>query len=255
MLSAVALSAFLASALTLFTGFGLATILMPVMAIFIPVPQAIAATAIVHGFNNLVKCGVMWRWISWREAWQIGGPAILGAIVGAFVLAQVAAMPVLMTYTVFGLSASVQAAKLIAGTLLFAFAVFEGFRKPQISASRTLITLGALLSGFFGGLSGQQGAFRSAVLLKSSLDKESFIATNAVIAAIVDTTRLLVYTGFTAIFFHTDDKTVVLVGMAAAFLGVIAGRLVLVKVDWAWLARLVLVMIGVMGLLLASGLV
>ncbi len=39
------------------------------------------------------------------------------------------------------------------------------------------------MTGFFGGLSGMQGAMRSAFLAKSGLGKEAFIATGAVIAA------------------------------------------------------------------------
>ena len=40
------------SMLTLFSGFGLGTLLMPALAIFFPVPVAIAATAIVHLANK-----------------------------------------------------------------------------------------------------------------------------------------------------------------------------------------------------------
>lgn len=42
------------------------------------------------------------------------------------------------------------------------------------------LPLGGLLSGFFGGLSGNQGALRSAFLLKAGLSKEAFIATGTV---------------------------------------------------------------------------
>lgn len=47
--------AFVASGVTLFSGFGLGTVLlMPVFAVFFPVP-AIVLTAIVHFLNNLFK--------------------------------------------------------------------------------------------------------------------------------------------------------------------------------------------------------
>jgi hypothetical protein len=41
-------AAFAASGLTLFAGFGLGTLLMPVVALFFPVDVAIAITALVH---------------------------------------------------------------------------------------------------------------------------------------------------------------------------------------------------------------
>lgn len=46
------------------------------------------------------------------------------------------------------------------------------------------------MSGFFGGLSGNQGAFRSAFLIKAGLSKDAYIATGVVAAVIVDLTRL-----------------------------------------------------------------
>jgi uncharacterized membrane protein YfcA len=55
------------------------------------------------------------------------------------------------------------------------------------------LPLGGLLSGFFGGLSGHQGALRSAFLIRLGLSKEAFIGTGVVIACMVDVTRLLVY--------------------------------------------------------------
>jgi hypothetical protein len=51
----IGLAALLASGLTFFSGFGLGTILMPVFALFVPVPLAVAATAVVHFANNLYR--------------------------------------------------------------------------------------------------------------------------------------------------------------------------------------------------------
>ncbi|MEZ4804275.1 MAG: hypothetical protein R2852_01970 [Bacteroidia bacterium] len=53
--------------------------------------------------------------------------------------------------------------------------------------------IGGLISGFFGGLSGNQGALRSMFLLKSGLNKEAYIATGILIAFAVDITRLSVF--------------------------------------------------------------
>jgi hypothetical protein len=52
-------SAFLASGLTLFSGFGLGTLLLPVMVLFFPIDLAIALTAVVHALNNLFKCWLL----------------------------------------------------------------------------------------------------------------------------------------------------------------------------------------------------
>ena len=45
----------LTSIITLFTGFGVGTIMMPVMALFFDVKVAIFLAAIVHFFNNISR--------------------------------------------------------------------------------------------------------------------------------------------------------------------------------------------------------
>jgi uncharacterized membrane protein YfcA len=57
----VCVAALLASALTLFSGFGLGTLLMPVVALFFPLELAIAMTAMVHLANTLFKIGLLGR--------------------------------------------------------------------------------------------------------------------------------------------------------------------------------------------------
>lgn len=61
----IAATAFVASGLTLFSGFGLGTVLLPAFALFLPVPAAIAATAVVHLLNNLFKGGLVGRNADW----------------------------------------------------------------------------------------------------------------------------------------------------------------------------------------------
>jgi hypothetical protein len=51
----ICLAALISSGLSLFSGFGLGTLLMFVFAVFFPVEIAIALTAIVHYLNNLFK--------------------------------------------------------------------------------------------------------------------------------------------------------------------------------------------------------
>jgi uncharacterized membrane protein YfcA len=52
---AVSVVALLASLLTFFSGFGLGTILTPVMVFFFPIEVAIALTGVVHFTNNIFK--------------------------------------------------------------------------------------------------------------------------------------------------------------------------------------------------------
>lgn len=87
--------ALLISGLTLFSGFGLGTVLMPVFALFFPVPLAIAATAIVHFANNIFKFGLMDKQADWRVEARFSMTAAIAAMAGAGLLSLFDKMPVL----------------------------------------------------------------------------------------------------------------------------------------------------------------
>ena len=65
LISAVAL---LASGLTFFSGFGLGTLLLPAFALFVPVEQAVALTAVVHFLNSIYKVVLVGRFIDTKPS-------------------------------------------------------------------------------------------------------------------------------------------------------------------------------------------
>src|SRR3990167_9806339 len=118
-------SAFMAALLTLFSGFGLGTLLMPVMAIFFPLTMAIAMTAVVHLMNNLFKFFLLSKYIVWKVILKFGLPALFAAIPGAWLLSKISHLPPLYTYKWFHLVATMTPVKLIVGILLIGFATME----------------------------------------------------------------------------------------------------------------------------------
>jgi len=88
--------------LTLFSGFGLETVLVPVFALFFPVPLAIAATAAVHFANNIFKFGLMAKQVDWRVVARFSVTAAIAATVGASLLNLFDKMPVVASYTLGG---------------------------------------------------------------------------------------------------------------------------------------------------------
>ncbi len=78
--------ALIVSALTLFSGFGLGTLLMPAFAIFFPVEIAIATTAIVHLANNIFKLVLVGKMADFRIVLKFAIPASIMAIAGALLL-------------------------------------------------------------------------------------------------------------------------------------------------------------------------
>jgi uncharacterized membrane protein YfcA len=251
--------ALIVSALTLFSGFGLGTILMPAFALFFPLTVAIAATAVVHLANNLFKLVLVGRHANGGLVVRFALPAALAAIAGAWLLGQLAGMPPLARYGFLGQAREIHAIKLVIGCLIVGFALLElSPRFADLSFPPRFLALGGVISGFFGGLSGNQGAFRSAFLLKAGLDKQAFVATGAVAAVIVDTVRLAVYGAsfYTSSFTELGGDVAPAVGTAiiAAFVGSYVGARLLEKVTLRFIQVLVAVMMIGIGAGLASGL-
>jgi len=255
LIGAVALAT---AAVTLFSGFGLGTVLMPVLALYFPLPLAIAATAIVHFANNLFKLGLMYRGADWRVVARFGVPAALAAIAGAALLGQVDSMPALATYAIGRWNFEVTGVKLVVGTLIVIFGALELSRRfESLSFPPRWLPLGGLLSGFFGGLSGMQGALRSAFLLKATSSKEAFVATGVVAAVLVDAARLAVYgTDVMARYFSDLQHAVapLIVATACAFIGSFVGARVLKKVTYRAVQVVVAAAMLLIGASLASGL-
>ena len=159
----ISATAALASLATFFTGFGLATVLTPVMLIYFPPQTAIALTAVVHLLNNLFKYTLTRNHIDWKTVLRFGLPAFFGALAGAALLHFLPAEKTLLSYAVGTKTAAVTSVKLIIGLLMIFFALFEAIpRLKQLQFSENKIYAGGFISGFFGGLSGHQGALRSA---------------------------------------------------------------------------------------------
>src|SRR4030042_691717 len=223
----VCLVALFVSGLTLISGFGLGTLLMPAFALFFPVPVAVVATAVVHLANNLFKVTLVGRRADWSVVVKFALPGAAAAMVGAALLNVFASLPPVFSYQLGGQTHKIAVVELVIGVLIVGFALLDLLpRFNKLAFDRKYLPMGGVLSGFFGGLSGIQGALRSAFLIKAGLGKESFIGTGTVSAAIVDIARLLVY----GLNFYTstiagleDIRGLVLAAMLAAFLGTFIG--------------------------------
>lgn len=249
-------TALLASALTVFSGFGLGTLLLPVFAIFFPTPIAVAMTALVHFGNNLIKLALFGRWADRTVVRRFGLPALLASFVGAHLLVTLSDDPVIATYRLFGSEHEVTRIGVIVGGLIVVFAAWEAIpRLTRIGFDPKYLAVGGALSGFFGGLSGHQGALRSAFLVRYGLSKEAFIGTGVVIACAVDAARLFEY-GRDMDFGPIRERWLLVVAavISAAAGAVLAAR-ALPRISMQAIRRLVTTMLFIIGLLLMAGLV
>lgn len=256
----VCLAALIASGLTLFSGFGLGTILTPVFALFFPIQAAVAMTAVVHLANNLFKIGLVGRDADWRVVLRFGLPAAMAAIGGASLLALFAGLPALAHYELWGQTHEITPVKAAIGLLITAFALLELWpRFANMAFPPHWLPVGGLLSGFFGGLSGNQGALRSAFLIKAGLSKQAYVGTGAACTVLVDTVRLTVYgaaflAGGWQVMQDDNHGGLVLAATLAAFLGAYVGKRLLKKATLRFVELTVAGMMVFIGTGLAAGL-
>ena len=253
--------AFAVSGLTLFSGFGLGTLLMPAFALFFPIEVAVAATAVVHLANNIFKVGLVGKKADWGIVFKFALPAAVTALFGALLLNYFTTVEPITQYMLAGRTCTITTVKLVIAMLMLIFAFIElnpGLEK--LAFDTRFIPLGGALSGFFGGISGHQGALRTAFLIRAGLGKEVFIGTIVISAVIVDVSRLLVYG---ATFFSKDFEILknqggvelVLAGTLAAFLGAFIGSRLLNKITMRSIRILVGVLLFLLALSLGIGIV
>jgi uncharacterized protein len=252
----ICLVAFSGSALTLFSGFGLGTILLPAFALFFPVPVAVGLTAVVHFLNNIFKLFIMGRHAHRSTIVRFGIPSVIAAFIGAWLLGYISDFRPLGVYQLGGHILTILPVKLIIGILLAFFALFEIIPAlARIEFNRKYLPLGGFISGFFGGLSGHQGALRSAFLIRAGLTKEQFIASGIVIACLIDVTRLTVYSAKLSSIYEQADLGLMTAATLSAFAGAFAGSRLMHKITIAFVQRTVAIMLLLFSVLLIAGMV
>ncbi len=254
----ICLATLLISVIALFSGFGVGTVLVPVFALFFPLPIAVATTAVVHFFGNLFKMGLVGRFASWRVVMQFGIPAAIGSLIGAYLLGMFAHFHPIVSYRLGKIPCQVTVLGLIVGTIVILSSLFELVpRLARLSVQRAYIPLGGALSGFFGGISGNQGILRAAFLIKSGLNQKQFIGTSAVCSVIVDFVRIIVY-GVVAYKGQIGNlkgmQGLVIAATLSAFLGSYLGSKFMDRVAFGLLQKIVGTMLILLGLAIVLGL-
>ena len=249
----ISIVAFLAALLTFFSGFGLGTILTPVMLIFFPPEIAISLTGIVHFCNNIFKLSIIGSQFNKEVLIKFGIPAVLFAFAGSYALFFIS-NDTLFTHHLFVNKTDVSYVQFIIAIILIFFALIDlipFFKKLKFNKS--ILPIGGILSGFFGGLTGNQGALRSAFLIKMNLEKSVFIATTVVISFFVDLTRISVYISKIKDFEISNFLILGLAAIVSAIAGSFIGFKSLKKITLNFIRNLVAIMILLIAFLLLLG--
>lgn len=178
LVASVALVSFLSGATASTIGFGVGSLLTPVVALWIGAEDAVTLVAIPHLAGGLLRGWQLRRAIDWQLAGRFGLLSALGALLGAFVFARI--------------SSSLLTGVLGALLVMTAATGVRGWPRRWSPRTPAVSTLGAL-SGFFGGVVGNQGGLRAAALSAFDLAPPVFVATSTVIGIMIDLVRVPVY--------------------------------------------------------------
>jgi len=250
----ISIVTFAAAILTFFSGFGLGTILTPVMMIFFPTEIAIAFTGLVHFSNNIFKFLLVGKNIDKKILLRFGLPSVIAAFVGSYILLLIDDNIVIFSYYFFDKKIDVILIKFLISILLIIFAIID--LTPQIKDlhfDKKYLPLGGFLSGFFGGLSGNQGALRSAFLIKHGQEKSVFVATTVAISSLVDITRLSVYSTNFLNLNYSDFYQLGFLSVVSAVAGSFVGNRLLKKVTIEQIKKIVALLLILIGIFLLIG--
>lgn len=156
-------------------GFGISTVMVPVVALFLPLPVTLLFVGIIHLFGNIWKILLFRGGLRLRLIATFAVPAFAASITGAVLVSRL----------------DLAHAQRILGLFLVLYVAFLLVRPKFRFAKTTAATaLGGTASGFAAGFFGIGGAIRSAILAAYDFPKSVFIATNGLIALIVDLGRV-----------------------------------------------------------------
>jgi uncharacterized membrane protein YfcA len=250
----ISITVLLGAGLTFFSGFGLGTLMLPVFSLFFPLPIAIGATAVVHFANNIFKFGLVYKHIHYTTLLRFGIPALIFALFGSFLLKFIGNIDIVHSYEMNGHLFEMTYLKIVIGSLMLFFAWFDlDPRFANLQVKKEWIPLGGALSGFFGGVSGHQGAFRSAFLTKAGITKEQFIGTSNAIALIIDLSRIIVYIETINFAALSDEKGILGAGILFAFIGTYFGKELVKKTTLTGIQKVVGVLLFLLGTLFILG--
>ena len=226
------LLALLAEILGTVGGFGSSLFFVPIAGLFFDFHSVLGITALFHLSSNISKIVLFRKGFDKKLVINIGIPAVLFVIIGAFLSKFFDSKLLEITLAIF---------LIVISLTLIAF--------KHIAVKPTLINSlsGGALSGITAGLLGTGGAIRGLTLAAFNLEKEVFIATSAIIDLGIDFSRSIVY--FSNGYIHTHDLYLVPILLVVGIVGTFIGKKMLNLFSQAQFKYIVLILILIVGVL------
>jgi uncharacterized membrane protein YfcA len=191
-------------------GFGSSLFFVPIASYFLDFHSVLGVTALFHICSNVSKIVLFKKGFNLKLIINIGIPAILTVVTGAF-LSKFLPVKTLELFLAF--------------FLIVISAIFLLFRNLTIKATAFNSIVGGTLSGFIAGLVGTGGAIRGLVLASFNLNIEVFITTSATIDLLIDSSRSIVY--YLNGYIHQHDLYLLPILFFNAIVGTFIGKKIL----------------------------
>lgn len=167
-----------AGAIAAISGFGIGSLLTPLLSVPLGMRLAVAFVSIPHLVGTALRLWLLRAHVSRRLLLTFGLASAAGGLAGAALQSRVSGGFLTV---------------LFAALLVFAGASGLARLTERMRFGRRAAWVAGAVSGLFGGLVGNQGGIRSAALMGFDVPKEAFIATATAIGLIVDAARIPVY--------------------------------------------------------------
>lgn len=228
--------ALLAGGIASVAGFGIGSLLTPLLSVPLGTRLAVAAVSIPHAAGTAARLWRLRDQVNRRVLWSFGLASAAGGLAGAVGNAVIATGFLTLV---------------LAGLLVLAGSMELTGLTSRVRFTGTAAWIAGGLSGVFGGLVGNQGGIRTAALLGVDLQRDAFVATATAIALMVDLVRVPVYlaTQGTAI---AAQWPVVTVATAGVLLGTHFGTRVLQRIPERLFRTLVSLLILALGIALGT---
>jgi hypothetical protein len=226
----VAVSAFAGAIVASLAGFGVGSIMTPVLAARYGMHLAVAMVAIPHVIGTALRFWFLRKSLDRRVLLTFGVTSALGGLTGAVLHSWIGGR--VLAYIL---------------TALLIFAGITGLLGIQLRFGRGGAWIAGALSGLLGGLVGNQGGIRAGAMLGFDVPKEAFVATATAVALLIDGARVPVY-------LYTEGNAllnvwrIIAVATVAVIIGTIAGRAILGRIPEATFKRVVSGLILLLGI-------